>query len=186
MVAAMPMVASCGDIGEGNNPTAEGETEGVYITTGGLRYQVQMSRKLNPYDVEDQAYLVGIPDPAAQVANKRFTWFGVFIRVENRTGHAGVPPKFILSANNFRLEDNEGEISLPVPHIPVENVFAYRPRVIPPRGVTPKPSSIAAQSPIGGALILFKVDQNLLERRPVLLKIKPPTGGEEAEVRLDI
>ena len=35
------------------------ETEGVYVDVGGLTYQVQMSRFLNPGDVEDKEYLDG-------------------------------------------------------------------------------------------------------------------------------
>ena len=41
------------------------------------------------------------------------------------------------------------------------------------------------QGPIGGALVLFKVDQGILERRPTQLHIES-ADGEEAEINLDI
>ena len=77
LVAAL---AGCGH-GPGNRPRAIAPTEGYYVTTGGLRYQVQMSRVLNPYDPEDADYLVGINRPNLQVADGKKVWFGVFIRV---------------------------------------------------------------------------------------------------------
>ena len=38
-----------------------GETEGIYIDVGELRYQVQLSRIINPNDIEDRHYLAGLP-----------------------------------------------------------------------------------------------------------------------------
>ncbi len=197
--------AACGD---GNDPTSSGHTEAVYITPGaphntphgggheeksdsdhevelgsGLRYQVQISRKINPYDIEDRDYLIGIDDAAKQVANPVETWFGVFIRVENVTKKGERKEQTLRSADRFRIEDNEGNKAEPTP-LPAENVFAYRPQLVPPGGQLPLASSTAAQAPIGGALLLFKVDQGILERRPTKLVIETPEG--EAEVSLDI
>lgn len=180
LAATLPF-AACGD---GNDPRAEGETEAVYVTTGGLRYQVQVSRKLNPYDVEDRDYFVGIKAPGAQVANPTDAWYGVFLRVENRTGLDTEAERTFRTASHFELSDNEGNTVEPTP-FPAENIFAYRPQPLPAKGVLPLPSSNAAQSPIGGNLVLFKVDQQLLERRPVRLHIKSD-DGTEAEVKLDI
>ncbi len=42
------------------SPT-HGETEGIYVDTGDLKYQVQISRQLNPADFEDRDYLTGLP-----------------------------------------------------------------------------------------------------------------------------
>lgn len=200
--------AACGD---GNDPTSAGHTEAVYVTPGaaentphggghekegsesehdevklggGLRYQVQISRKINPYDVEDRDYLVGVEDAAKQVANPNETWFGVFIRVENVTDEGEREEETIPSATKFHIEDNEGNRAEPTP-LPAENVFAYRPQAIAPGGQLPEASSTAAQAPIGGALVLFKVDQGILERRPTKFVIEAP-DGTEAEVNLDI
>ena len=173
--------AACGD---GNDPRAEGETEAVYVTTGGLRYQVQMSRKLNPYDVEDKDYLVGIKDPAGQVSNPLQTWFGVFIRVENITDKGDAKPQNIISARKFFISDNEGNRTEPIV-LPPDNIFGYHPAVVAPGSHLPLASSIAMQSPIAGSLILFKINQTDLERRPARLHIESE-DGTEAEVTLDI
>ena len=40
--------------------------EGQYLEVGGLKYQVQISRQLNPSDNEDRGYLVGVPSGEQQ------------------------------------------------------------------------------------------------------------------------
>ena len=50
VVAALVLVG-CGR-GEGQVTTAE--TEGLYLDIGGLKYQVQLSRYMNPSDIEDR------------------------------------------------------------------------------------------------------------------------------------
>ena len=57
-LAAATSLAACGSGGE--EPTA-GETEGIYVNTGDLKYQVQISRQLNAADFEDRDYLTGLP-----------------------------------------------------------------------------------------------------------------------------
>ena len=37
------------------------DNEGVYVDAGPLTYQVQLSRELNPSNIEDQRYLSGLP-----------------------------------------------------------------------------------------------------------------------------
>lgn len=183
-IALAAPLAACED---GRDPVSEGHVEGVYVTTGGLSYQVQISRKLNPYDVEDAEYLTGVANAKQQVANTDYTWFGVFIRVENRSDDErfAAEPKTLRSAVQFRLEDTGGVSAVPVP-LPSENVFAYRPASIKPGGQLPAASSISAQGPIGGGLILFRAKQSILENRPTKLHIEPVDGSEGAEVNLDI
>ena len=36
------------------------DSEAIYVNVGQLKYQVQFSRELNPYDTEDSAYLEGL------------------------------------------------------------------------------------------------------------------------------
>lgn len=185
-LALVAPLAACED---GRDPKADGHTEGVYVTTGGLSYQVQISRKLNPYDVEDAEYLKGIPDAKEQVANTDYAWFGVFVRVENRTDnerYASEPePLKSVPTANFELTDINGDHAEPTT-LPADNVFAYRPGKIQPGGQLPLKSSIAAQGPIGGALVLFRAKQSILENRPTQLHIEPLDGSEPAHVNLDI
>lgn len=183
-IALATPLAACED---GRDPVSEGETEGVYVTTGGLSYQVQMSRRLNPYDIEDAQYLTGVPNAREQVNNTEYTWYGVFLRVENRTDNERYAdkPKTLPSAVQFKIEDTGGEIAVPTP-LPKDNVFAYRPGLIKPGGQLPLKSSISEQGPIGGGLILFRAKRSILENRPTQLHIEPVNGSEGAVVDLDI
>ena len=56
LVAAL--FAGCGNKGEEH---IEAETEGIYLVAGGLTYQVQISRFLNPGTIDDAQYLGGSP-----------------------------------------------------------------------------------------------------------------------------
>ena len=53
--------ARCAGCGNKVEVRTVGETEGIYIDVGDLRYQVQISRIINPHDVEDRRYLQGLP-----------------------------------------------------------------------------------------------------------------------------
>jgi hypothetical protein len=156
----------------------------MYVTTGGLKYQVQVSRKLNPYDVEDREYFTGLPDAASQVTQQD-QWYGVFLRVENRSNANGAKGKTIRSARTFTMVDTTGKTVKSTP-LPASNVFAYRAQPIAAGGHTPEASSAAATGSIGGSLVLFKVTQEMLDNRPTQLHIMPVDGSEEATVDLDI
>ncbi|MBO9533031.1 MAG: hypothetical protein J7513_08665 [Solirubrobacteraceae bacterium] len=173
--------AACGD---GQDPVQHAATEGVYVTAGQLKYQVQVSRKLNPYDVEDRDYFTGVEDAKAQQTDVD-QWYGVFIRVENRTDKGDSDGKTIQSASQFTIKDTTGAVVKPTT-LPSTNVFAYRSTPIIPGDHFPPASSAAASAPIGGALILFKVPQTMLDNRPTQLVIKPVDGGDEATITLDV
>ena len=175
-------IAGCGQ-GPGNRPTASAPNEGPYVTTGGLRYQVQMSRVLNPFDAEDKDYLIGINHPIEAVGHGKTVWFGVFIRVEH---HFNNGPQVAAFYQHFLLTDTEGHHLAPTP-LPPTNVYGYRSTILSSsNNVLPNPDSTAAAGPIGGALLLFRVNQLWLENRPVKLIISPPNGGHTANVTLDI
>ena len=58
-------LSACGEHGEAN----VGKNEGYYVETGGLQYQVQISRQLNPKDFEDRDYLIGLPSDWARASS---------------------------------------------------------------------------------------------------------------------
>jgi len=167
--------AACGD---GQDPVSEAHTEGIYVTTGDLKYQVQISRILNPYDVEDRDYFIGVDDPEGQVANQEFVWYGVFLRVENKQEKAK------LAASRFELVDTQGTHVEPE-KLSEENVHAYRPVRLGEDDVIPEASSTAGQGAIGGSLVLFKTPREVLENRPTQLHIISPDGST-AHVNLDV
>ena len=66
------------------------EGEGFYLSLGDLKYQVQGSRQLNPYDVQDRQYLVGVPEHEQELESDE-VWFGVFMQVENESDEPLTP-----------------------------------------------------------------------------------------------
>ena len=167
--------AGCGSHAE---TVTQGETEGIYLDIGELKYQVQVSRNLNPRDIEDRAYLKGLP-PGSQPADDE-TWFGVFLRVQNTTEET-LPP-----ARTFEIVDTqEGEFEALELDTDV-NAFAYEPRPVPPGELLPEPDSPASDNTIQGSLLLFKMTVDSLGNRPLELEIESRQGGDNAIVDLDV
>src|SRR3954449_8149491 len=81
------VAAGCGNKVE--NRTL-GATEGLYLDLDELKYQVQISRYLNPNDVEDRTYLSGLPAGTTQPGGDE-TWFAVFMRVSNANDRTIAP-----------------------------------------------------------------------------------------------
>jgi hypothetical protein len=157
----------------------EATTEGVFINVGPLDYQVQISRLLNPADLEDQGYLKGLSATDAQLSPKQ-AWFAIFLRVENNGKHAAP------SARDIEIRDTQNARYDPVALLP-SNVFAYHPAVIQAHAVLPAAETPAASGPIGGSLVLFRIDLSSLENRPLELHIiNPAAPDQEGVVDLDV
>jgi hypothetical protein len=162
--------------GKADEPASEGETEAVYLDLNGLQYQVQISRQLNPYDVEDSFYVRGTTEPPPA---RDDTWFGVFVRVYNPTD---VPRQ---STSEFEIHDTQANVYKPVP-LDDTNVFRYQPTELGHSQMIPTPGSPAFNSPIRGSLLLFRVKLESFENRPLTLIIRQPGTAAEAEVPLDV
>lgn len=178
--AAALALSACGNK-ENQSEVHFGPTEGVYVTAGSLKYQIQMSRQLNEYDREDRQYLMGVPSSQRKLKNNQ-TWFGVFIRVENPEDHD------LRASENYAIVDTLGRKYRPIPIDQSDNPIAYYPALIPPNQILPNSDALAAQTSINGELLLFKVDVQGLDNRPLSLRIAPgrhqPKPG--AVVDLDI
>jgi hypothetical protein len=175
-LAAATSLAACGSGGE--EPTA-GETEGIYVNTGDLKYQVQISRQLNAADFEDRDYLIGLPAADKALAPGE-EWFAVFIRVFNTTEEAHP------AAAEFEIHDTTGQIFKPIAINTKINRVAYRPDEVGAGDQIPVPGSLARENLTQGGLILFKVPNTAYDNRPLELNITPPDGGHEATVDLDV
>jgi len=176
LVFVAAFVAGCGD----KEPIiTKAETEGVYVDVGGLTYQVQMSRFLNPGDIEDRQYLMGLPEGIPKELPGDEIWFGVWMRVKNYSGETLRP------TNEFTIVDTEGNEFRPVPLNVEANPFVYEPIDLLHSQVLPTPDSAAASGPIQGSLILFRLKTDSLQNRPLRLHIEQGEG-EEAEVDLDL
>lgn len=168
-------VAACGDK---EAEITHGETEGSYLAVGNLRYQVQISRELNPADPEDRGYLVDVP--GADELEPDQAWFAVFMGAWNYSDEPGE------AASAFEIHDTQGNVYTPQAIGPA-NVFAWRPEVVPPGEALPVQDTAAANNPsVNGGLLLFKVDMGSFNNRPLELIIHGPEGVEPAEASVDL
>ena len=173
-LAASSGLAACGE----EEDVTRGSTEGVYVMTGDVKYQVQISRPLNPTDWEDREYLHGLP--AAESLGTGEDWFGVFIRAFNQTDEEHP------AASQFEIVDTTGEKFQPLQLDPQANAFAFQPGPVAAGSQLPLPNSAGQVNSTQGGLLLFKLKTSTLENRPLELHISSPTGGEEAVVDLDV
>ncbi|MEA2178097.1 MAG: hypothetical protein QOG77_1394, partial [Solirubrobacteraceae bacterium] len=176
-VCAVAM-AGCGN--NKGSAVVEGDTEGIWIDVGALDYHVQGSRQLNPAQVPDDRYLEGVPEDVAQPTGKE-TWFAVFLRIENKTDHTAP------TADEFEIEDTEGDIYKPVALDAKVNPFAYTPQKLTPDAVMPHADSTQDFDSPAGSKLLFKLPLTSYQTRPLAVRIHAPAGSEEpadAEVNL--
>jgi hypothetical protein len=146
----------------------EGATEGLYIDVGQLKYQIQISRILNPSDVEDRNYLTNLPQGTLPPKGDE-AWFGVWLRVENTN-----PDKTLPTASSFEIRDTQGNTFRP--YAQVGNPFAYQPiSRLGPNAILPDPDTPAGFGPIQGSLILFKLTTTTLANRPLEFRIVSPS-----------
>jgi hypothetical protein len=171
LLALTAAVAGCGNKLE---TRTLGQTEGLYIDVGQLKYQVQMSRIVNPSDVEDKTYLTGLPAGTAQPSGSE-AWFGVWVRVENTNRDKTLP-----AARDFSITDTQGRVFKPVPL--QNNPFAYAPTTLGPNTISPNPNSVAGEGVIQGSLILFKLTTESLANRPLEFRIQSPANADEVGI----
>jgi hypothetical protein len=169
-------IAACGNK---EARTLHAATEGEYVDVGPMKYQVQISRLLNPYDPEDRGYLVDLP--AGQTLGPKDEWFAVFMRVENGSENAAPV------ASQYEIVDTQENRYTPVEMGP-KNVFAYRAGTLGAHQVLPFANSAAGQNTIQGAMLLFKIPVANFANRPLELRINPPAGAgtEVGTVDLDV
>ena len=168
-VAAAAALAGCGNRVEVRTLA---ETEGIYIDIGELKYQVQLSRILNPDDLEDRAYFVGLPEGEEASADE--AWFAIFLRVENTTGETHP------AAEDFEIVDTQENTFEPLAL--ENNLFAYEPESLAPKALIPHPDSVAGEGVIQGSLLLFKVSVDALQNRPLEFRIKSPESPDQVGI----
>jgi len=157
-------LSACGKH-QSTGPVRTAETEGIYLDVSDLKYQVEVSRQLNPADVQDKPYLLGIPEEERELEPDE-VWFAVGLRVQNETG-APLQP-----SADIEIEDTQDEVFEPL-ELGAENVFAYRAdEPIPARETYPLLDSPGFETPARSALLLFKLTLTALNNRPLELKIE--------------
>ena len=101
-----------------------------YLNVGPLVYEVQLSRELNPANVEDAAYLQGLT-PAQRTLKPGEEWFAVFIQVYNHTSTAH------LGASNVTISDTQNNVYTPIVPGPDQPVRLPRRVSSPPTARSP-------------------------------------------------
>jgi hypothetical protein len=164
---AVALAAGCGSSDESLSVK-----EGEPVTLGDLQYNVQITRYLNPADVEDKAYLAGAPPLPAQDY-----YLGVFMQVKNEGDSVQKLPQ------DFTVADTEGKV---VHASPLTNDFALQlGSKVDANGQAPAVDTAADTGPIQGSMVLFLVTEASIEDRPLILQI-PSASGAPGEVELDL
>jgi hypothetical protein len=150
-----------------------------YLNVGPLIYEVQLSRELNPSDTEDASYLAGLT-PAQRRLRTGEEWFAVFLQVynESSTPH--------LAVTNLTISDTQDNLYTPI--VPaLTNEFAYRGGLLASKARIPALNTVAANGPMQGALLLYKIKVVSLDNRPLELKIVDPRDPtQSASAELDV
>ena len=168
-------LAACGEVGQPVSTL----NNGVYITSGPITYQLQVSRELNPYLTEDAQYVSGVPAGAGALGANQL-WYGVFLWAKNQTKH----PE--LTAHSFDIVDSSDRHYYPVQVNAALNGYAWTPQTLPPSGQEPKLNTTASFGPTQGGLLLFKLPTTVYSNRPLTLEIFPPGGGKTGDISLDL
>ena len=169
-------VAACG--AEEETQLVDGEeihavVEGEPIELGDLRFNVALTRFLNPKDTSDAEYLRGLPPPPLGQ-----DYLAVFMKVENE----GDEDLRLPGEQDVRVEDTTGAEYEPIELDPVFGLDLGG--VIEAHGEAPVDNTAAASGPVQGAIVLFLVDQDVSNNRPLDLILL--ADGEEGLVTLDI
>jgi hypothetical protein len=171
-------LAACGH--KESHPTFA-DNEGVYVDAGPLTYQVQISRELNPFNVEDKEYLSGVSAPAATPSQM---WFAVFLWAKNNTEASHT------TADSFDIVDTQLHKYYPVPINVSANPYAWTPQTLKPLGTYPVPDSTAYFGPTQGAELLFKLpisgETAVYANRPLALEIHVPGQSKPSRISLDL
>jgi hypothetical protein len=175
-------VSGCGDshtrVSTGTYAGESGKNA-PYLNVGPLIYEVQLSRELNPYNIEDAAYLQGLT-PAQRKLEPGQEWFAVFMQVYNHTTQAQP------AAASLTITDTQENTYTPI--VPDDtNQFAYRPAMVPGNGQLPMPGTLADDDPAEGSVLLYKIQIVSLDNRPLELKIVDPNDpSATASAELDV
>lgn len=175
--ALVVVLAGCGS---GKHPyDATAENNGYYVKAGPLSYQLQVSRVLNPYAVEDRQYVTGLP-PGTPALSPDEVWFGVFLWAKNTTEQ---PQQ---SADSFYIQDTAGNKYYPVALDHSLNPYAWTAQTLQPLGTEPGPDTTAYFGPTQGGLVLFKLNTSVYGNRPLTLFLQAPGAKQPSTISLDL
>lgn len=172
-------LAACGNHADEHASIVRADNEGIYLSLGEMKYQVQISRQLNPNDTQDKYYLRGLPAGQQQLKPDE-VWFAVFLQVENEASAPQQP------SGDIKILDTQEEVFTPLA-LDDTNLFAYRSaEAIPAGEILPLKDTPGYDTPIRGAMLLFKLKSTALDNRPLELEIKGTTTPQTGIIDLDV
>lgn len=176
MLAAIGLSA-CGSAQHPTDATAE--NNGFYVKGGQIEYQLQVSRALNPYSVEDHQYLTGLPAGTTAPTSTQL-WYGVFLWAQNGTESPQT------TTDSFDIVDTRGAHYYPIAINPAANQYVWTSQRLLPQETEPGPDTTAAAGATGGALVLFKLSTSVYNDRPLTLEIHVPGQSHASTISLDL
>ena len=159
---------ACGDTEPGVDEPAR---EGLALDLDGVRYNVFITRQLNPRVTPDEAYVNEEAPPGEAL-------YGVFIEVCNPSDEELTP------SDEFVILDNQDNRFEPQ-ELPEDNQFAYRTKALAPKECIPEAGSVAQLGPTEGSMLLFQLPLQTTENRPLELEVEGE-GDEKLTFELDI
>jgi hypothetical protein len=160
--------------------SADANNNGGYVDAGPITYQLQISRELNQYGVEDSQYLKGLPAGVSPSIGPTQLWYGVFLWAKNQTDH----PQPL--SDNFEVVDTQGNVYRPIDLNRQVNEFAWTARKLNPLETYPIPNSVASEGPTQGGLLLFKVSDSVYSNRPLTLFILGADNKKLGSISLNL
>ena len=89
-------------------------------------------------------------------------------------------------ASQMTITDTQGNTFEPIQLDPAISEFGYQPTELGPHSLYPPLDTPASDNTIRGGLVLFKVKTESLYNRPLVLHIESPSGGQGAEIDIDV
>jgi hypothetical protein len=157
--------------------TADANNDGAYVDAGPITYQLQVSRELNPYSIEDRSYLLGVSSTALSASQE---WYAVFLWAKNQTNEPAT------TTDSFDIRDTQGNHYYPVPINPALNPYAWTAQRLAPSATEPAPGTPAFYSATQGRELLFKINDTAYSNRPLTLEIHAPGQAHPSTISLDL
>jgi hypothetical protein len=178
LACVLGLAVGLGACGQVAHPKSA-ENNGVYVFAGPVSYQLQVSRELNPFLVEDKQYLAGVQAGDTALSSNQL-WYGVFLWAKNQ----GNQPR--STSGNFDILDSNGQRFYPIRVDTAVNQYAWTQQVLGPSDVEPALNTTASFGPTQGGLVLFKLPTTVYSNRPLTLEILAPGASKPAEISLDL
>jgi hypothetical protein len=178
IVCALGVALGLAACGQESRPPSD-LNNGVYVDAGPITYQLQISRELNQYAIEDRQYLAGLPAGTGALRPDQL-WYGVFLWAKNQSN------ELQLTAKSFNIVDSSNHHYFPIDVNPELNAYALTRQELLPQHTIPIPNTAAYYGPAGGNLLLFKLPTSVYANRPLKLQIYPYVSSKPSEISLDL